>query len=70
VEQGLLHFPDAFDLILCQAVNHMNTRDYQGALELLLAHKKTRTARTYIARCYQELGDFQMAEQYRNSDGD
>ena len=56
VKQGLAKFPESFDLILCQAVNHMNTGDFQTALDLLHPHKDQSEARSYMTHCYKALG--------------
>lgn len=55
IEQGLAEFPDSFDLILCRAVNHMNSGDFQTALELLQPHEDQPEARTYLEYCYEAL---------------
>ncbi len=57
VDQGLAEFPDSFDLILCQAVNHMNSNDYKAALTLLQPHKDQPAARTYMAHCREAIGN-------------
>ena len=57
VEQGLSEFPDSFDLILCQAVNHMNSGDFQTALSMLEPHKEHAEAQTYIAHCLEAIGN-------------
>ena len=57
LESGLAEFPDSFDLILCQAINHMNSNDYKAALALLEPHKEQKTARTYIAHCREAFGN-------------
>ena len=56
VEQGLSAFPHSFDLHLCQALNHMNSENFEEALELLHPFKHRQTAHTYITRCLEELG--------------
>jgi len=56
VNQGLAEFPGSFDLVLCQAVNHMNTGDFQAALDLLEPHKDRSEAKTYINHCLEALG--------------
>ena len=56
VDQGLAEFPDSFDLILCQAINHMNSNDYKAALALLEPHRERAEAKTYIAHCLDALG--------------
>ncbi len=70
VQQGLAEFPDSFDLCLCQAVNHMNSRDYQTALSLLRVHKDRPVAREYITQCYYELGEHANAEAAKNRSGE
>ncbi|MEK6195141.1 MAG: B12-binding domain-containing radical SAM protein [Deltaproteobacteria bacterium] len=57
VDRGLAEFPDSFDLILCQAINHMNSNDYKAALALLEPHKEQKTARTYMAHCREAIGN-------------
>jgi len=56
VEQGLSEFPESFDLVLCQAVNHMNSGNFQTALELLQPHKDQPEAKRYIGHCLEVLG--------------
>ena len=56
VGQGLEAFPESFDLILCQAINHMNTGDFKTALDLLQPHKSRPEAKTYIGQCLEALG--------------
>ena len=56
VEQGLAEFPGSFDLTLCQAINHMNSGDFQSALELLRPHKDQAIVQTYMGHCLQALG--------------
>jgi len=57
LKEGLDRFPESFDLCLCQAINHMNMEDFKTAITLLKTHEGNRTAREYIARCYEALGD-------------
>jgi len=69
VEQGLAQFPASFDLILCQALNHMNNGDFETALALLQPHKDRPAAQTYIANCLKVLEDRRQNFRGRNLRG-
>jgi tetratricopeptide (TPR) repeat protein len=46
------------------AVSFMNKGDYQKALSYLSGLQHLKEGLYFTARCYQELGDVQSAEQY------
>ena len=56
VEKGLALFPGSFDLVLCQAINHMNAGDYKMALELLEPYQDRPETKTYTSACLEALG--------------
>ncbi|MGD2099863.1 MAG: cobalamin-dependent protein [Desulfobacterales bacterium] len=61
---GIKAFPKHEQLNLGMAVSFMNKGDYQKALSYLSGLQHLKEGLYFTARCYQELGDVQSAEQY------
>lgn len=55
VAQGLLHFSESMDLLLCQGINHMNLKNFGAALSLLLKYQNHPQAIPYIAECRRQM---------------
>jgi len=51
LEEGLSHWPESEDLILCLGVSYMNLRDFRSALDCFSKFPESRAARAYIDEC-------------------
>ena len=62
--KGLSHFPESEALNVCMGVNHMNLGQFQKALPFFLKFIDSRSIFSYIAACYQALGDHERAARF------
>jgi radical SAM superfamily enzyme YgiQ (UPF0313 family) len=65
LEAGIRRFPDDLQLHLCMAVSRMNSGDYDEALHYLDKFNHSRQALYYMAECYNAMGDFEKAAEFR-----
>ncbi len=69
IAQGLSHFSEGMDLRICQAINHMNLKNFDAALSIFLEYQTLPHVISYIIECYRQIGDFENAKTFSDKKG-
>ena len=66
LSEGVEHFPEDVQLNLCLGISHMNLGAFQKALSYFLKFKDSKETLGFIVNCYEAMGNFEKASQFRS----